>query len=277
MALPAIIAAHDDADVIERVESQLFERYSRHYRIEVVRNPGEAVQLLARLAGEDADVALVLAGPVALEVGGRRAVRPGAAGCTRRRSAPCSSPRTPGPTRRRPRRSAGRWRSAGSTTSSSSRAHRRTRSSTRPSPSFLLEWAREQRRCRTPCTSSARSGRAERTSCGRCSRAAPSRTSSALPIPSEGRELLARGRPGRPAAADGTAGRHARSATHRTPRSRSRPPARRRAVDERDLRPPGRRRRAGGPVRGRLRRLGGLERRRRGRRRASAGRRGRAR
>ena len=69
MALPVIIAAHDDADVLERVEGQLAERYSRHYRIEVVRNPAEAAQLLAQLAGEDADVALVLAGPVALEVG----------------------------------------------------------------------------------------------------------------------------------------------------------------------------------------------------------------
>jgi thioredoxin reductase (NADPH) len=69
MALPAIIAAHDDADVLESVESQLAERYSRHYRIEVVRNPAEAAQILAQLADEDADVALVLAGPVALEVG----------------------------------------------------------------------------------------------------------------------------------------------------------------------------------------------------------------
>ncbi len=69
MALPAIIAAHEDAEVLESVESQLTERYSRHYGIEVVRNPGEAVQLLARLAGGDADVALVLAGPAALDAG----------------------------------------------------------------------------------------------------------------------------------------------------------------------------------------------------------------
>ncbi len=67
MALPVIIATGgEEADAFERLQSQLAERYARHYRIEPARTPDDAGELLDRLAAEGADVALVLAGPAAL-------------------------------------------------------------------------------------------------------------------------------------------------------------------------------------------------------------------
>ncbi len=68
MANPVIIAAGgEEPEALGRVESQLAERYARHYAIECVRDPGEATLSLRRLAGEGADVALVLAGQAALD------------------------------------------------------------------------------------------------------------------------------------------------------------------------------------------------------------------
>ena len=68
MALPVIIATGgEDPDAFARLQSQLAERYASHYRIETVRTPGDAGDLLDRLAADGADVALVLAGPAALD------------------------------------------------------------------------------------------------------------------------------------------------------------------------------------------------------------------
>jgi thioredoxin reductase (NADPH) len=68
MALPVIIATGgDDPGAFERLQSQLGERYAHHYRIEAIRTPDDARELLDRLTAATADVALVLAGPAALE------------------------------------------------------------------------------------------------------------------------------------------------------------------------------------------------------------------
>lgn len=68
MALPVIIATGgEDPEAFARLRTQLAERYASHYRIEAVRTPDDAAGLLDRLAAEGADVALVLAGPAALD------------------------------------------------------------------------------------------------------------------------------------------------------------------------------------------------------------------
>jgi thioredoxin reductase (NADPH) len=68
MALPVIIATGgEDAGAFGRLQSQLAERYASHYRIETVRSPADAADLLDRLAADRSDVALVLAGPAALD------------------------------------------------------------------------------------------------------------------------------------------------------------------------------------------------------------------
>ena len=68
MALPVIIATGgEDPHAFERLQSQLSERYARHYRIEPVRTADDAGDLLDRLATDGADLALVLAGPAALD------------------------------------------------------------------------------------------------------------------------------------------------------------------------------------------------------------------
>ena len=68
MALPVIIATGgDDAGAFAHLQSHLAERYASHYRIETVRSPADAADLLDRLAADRSDVALVLAGPAALD------------------------------------------------------------------------------------------------------------------------------------------------------------------------------------------------------------------
>jgi thioredoxin reductase (NADPH) len=68
MAPPVIIATGgEDPGAFARLQSQLAERYASHYRIETVRSPAEAADLLDRLAADRSDVALVLAGPAALD------------------------------------------------------------------------------------------------------------------------------------------------------------------------------------------------------------------
>ncbi|HEX5558161.1 MAG TPA: FAD-dependent oxidoreductase [Gaiellales bacterium] len=68
MALPVIIATGgDDVGAFARLQSHLGERYASHYRIEPVRSPADAGDLLDRLAADGLDVALVLAGPAALD------------------------------------------------------------------------------------------------------------------------------------------------------------------------------------------------------------------
>ena len=68
MARPVIIATGgEDPAAFERLRSQLAERYACHYRIEPVRTPDDAGDLLDRLAADGTDLALVLAGPAALD------------------------------------------------------------------------------------------------------------------------------------------------------------------------------------------------------------------
>jgi thioredoxin reductase (NADPH) len=68
MAPPVIIATGgEDPDAFARLGTQLAERYASHYRIERVRAPAAAGDLVDRLAADGADVALVLAGPAALD------------------------------------------------------------------------------------------------------------------------------------------------------------------------------------------------------------------
>jgi thioredoxin reductase (NADPH) len=71
MALPVIIATGgEDPDAFARLRTQLAERYASHYRIEPVRAPDDAGDLIDRLAADGSDVALVLAGPAALDGAG---------------------------------------------------------------------------------------------------------------------------------------------------------------------------------------------------------------
>jgi thioredoxin reductase (NADPH) len=68
MALPVIIATGGvDPGAFARLQTQLAERYASHYRIETVRTPDDAGDLLDRLAADGSDVALVLSGPAALD------------------------------------------------------------------------------------------------------------------------------------------------------------------------------------------------------------------
>jgi len=68
MARPVIIATGgEDPAAFERLQGQLAERYARHYEIVPVRMPNDAGDLLDRLAENGIDVALVLAGPAALD------------------------------------------------------------------------------------------------------------------------------------------------------------------------------------------------------------------
>jgi thioredoxin reductase (NADPH) len=62
MALPVLVAVDEDAVVLAEVEAQLLQRYGRDYRVECLRNPGEALRRLTELRDAGADVALVLAG-----------------------------------------------------------------------------------------------------------------------------------------------------------------------------------------------------------------------
>jgi thioredoxin reductase (NADPH) len=60
--LPVLVAVVEDAAVLEAVETQLNERYSRHYRVESLRDANDALRTLTELADTGADVALVFAG-----------------------------------------------------------------------------------------------------------------------------------------------------------------------------------------------------------------------
>ena len=61
MALPVIIAVEEDPAVFENVSLQLTQRYERSYRIESLRHPDEAAEVIQRLAHDGADLALMLA------------------------------------------------------------------------------------------------------------------------------------------------------------------------------------------------------------------------
>ena len=62
MALPVLIAVEDDAEVLERVEMQLVQRYGRDYDVRLAANPADARRILTQLRETGDDVALVLAG-----------------------------------------------------------------------------------------------------------------------------------------------------------------------------------------------------------------------
>jgi thioredoxin reductase (NADPH) len=61
MTSAAVVAVAQDPDVLDAVQAQLVDRYARHYRIECLRDPHEALTLLESLADGGADVALLLA------------------------------------------------------------------------------------------------------------------------------------------------------------------------------------------------------------------------
>jgi thioredoxin reductase (NADPH) len=65
--LPVVVAVDGDPEVLTAVETQLVARYDRHYAVECLGDPGEALRRLTRLADEGADVALLLAGVSAVE------------------------------------------------------------------------------------------------------------------------------------------------------------------------------------------------------------------
>jgi len=71
MARPAIIATGgEDPAAFERLQEQLAERYARHYEVVPMRTPDDAGDMLDRLAADGTDIALVLAGPAALDGAG---------------------------------------------------------------------------------------------------------------------------------------------------------------------------------------------------------------
>src|SRR4051794_32093420 len=61
MALPALLAFHDDDEVHASLRRQLT-RYVADYRVEIFGDPDKALTLLEALAANGDDVALVVAG-----------------------------------------------------------------------------------------------------------------------------------------------------------------------------------------------------------------------
>src|SRR4051794_393769 len=74
MAPPVIMAVEGNPIMLDSVENELTERYARHYRIERARDLAAAAALLRDLAGEGADVALVLMGDSGLRAAGGNAL-----------------------------------------------------------------------------------------------------------------------------------------------------------------------------------------------------------
>jgi thioredoxin reductase (NADPH) len=66
MDLPVIVAVDNDPAVLGRTDLQLNQRYGASYRIECVGDAGAASRLLERLAEEDAEVAVVVSGRIAM-------------------------------------------------------------------------------------------------------------------------------------------------------------------------------------------------------------------
>ena len=62
MGLPVLVAVDERPEVLERVETQLSQRYGRDYRVEALAEPDEALARLTELQDAGEDVALVLAG-----------------------------------------------------------------------------------------------------------------------------------------------------------------------------------------------------------------------
>jgi thioredoxin reductase (NADPH) len=70
MERPVLLAVDDDQDALGDLEAQLVRRYAHDYRVECLRDPEEALELLIRLAGGGDDVALVLVGKSPWETSG---------------------------------------------------------------------------------------------------------------------------------------------------------------------------------------------------------------
>src|SRR4051812_37914446 len=61
MALPIVLAVHDDRDALAEVEQALLERYAKHYRIVCTPSAEAAGTVLAEASDAGHEVALVLA------------------------------------------------------------------------------------------------------------------------------------------------------------------------------------------------------------------------
>ncbi|HKD95016.1 MAG TPA: FAD-dependent oxidoreductase [Gaiellaceae bacterium] len=70
MTFAAVVAVSDDPVVLDAVQAQLVERYAHDYRIECLADPGDALALLESLAGDGAEVALLLATQSTIEAAG---------------------------------------------------------------------------------------------------------------------------------------------------------------------------------------------------------------
>src|SRR5437764_5779767 len=67
MAVPAVVAVHEDPAVLELVETQLVERYAQSYRVQCLADASQAARLLETLADDGSEVALLMAAPSVLE------------------------------------------------------------------------------------------------------------------------------------------------------------------------------------------------------------------
>jgi thioredoxin reductase (NADPH) len=67
MTFAAVVAVSQDAVVLDAVQEQLTERYGHDYRIECLRDPGDAPALLETLADDEVEVALLLAAQSTLQ------------------------------------------------------------------------------------------------------------------------------------------------------------------------------------------------------------------
>lgn len=63
MAPPVLLVVDEDPAVLEELEVHLVQRYGRDYRVERAGDPGQALRLLADLAADGEEIALVLASP----------------------------------------------------------------------------------------------------------------------------------------------------------------------------------------------------------------------
>ena len=265
MRLPVLLAVDDDRDALDDVETQLVQRYAHDYRIESLGDPEEALRTLQELADGGEDVALVLAVIVALVDIGRSPARARApAAPARRARAARSGGRLVGSADRRrdPRLDGAR---DASTTTCPGRPGPSTRCSTRPSRASCSSGRGIGASFRRRFTSWARPGPGRAYELREVFEQCAAPHAFCLAESEQGRELLAR------------AGPDAKLPLMVLPdgRALSDPsdaeiaelvgaPA---ALEERDFDVVDRRRRARGPLGGRLRRLRGAAHPRGGRRR----------
>ena len=90
MRLPVLLAVDDDQDALDDVEAQLVQRYAHEYRIECLGDPEAALRTLQELADGGEDVALVLAASSLAATVGAVTSSSTCAGCIRTPGARCS-------------------------------------------------------------------------------------------------------------------------------------------------------------------------------------------